>query len=173
MKLEMVHYPVKNNIMSKKPVVLKRPNYSIEVAYSKKAIKDKLMKFISKSGDEFVISAEEMTSILIGQVNTEVLEATFVDTEKINIVEVGRQLECVLDKDMKKGEKIRINYTHPLPIEFALIEESMKIAKINMDAPAFTLTKDYIKKVRNKITPEMENFSKTFYKSFKNLKENN
>jgi hypothetical protein len=85
------------------------------------------------------------------------------------VVEVGRQIQCVLDKDYQKGQVININYVHPYPIEFAIIEEAAKIAKINMDAPAFTLTAEYIKEVENKIKPEMEKYIETFYKSFKNL----
>lgn len=157
----------------RKPIELKKDNYTIQVNWSKEAKKKKLMKFISKSGDEFVISAEEMTSILVGQVNSETLEATFVESDRINVVEVGRQLECVLDKDMKKGEKIRLNYTHPYPIEFALIEEAAKIAKINKDVPAVTLTKEYIDEVKSKLKPEMTEYIEKFYKSFKNLKEKN
>ena len=158
----------KNNM--KKPVELKKKDYTIQVGYSKKAIKNKLMKFISKSGDEFEISAEEMSTILVGQVNSDTLEATFVETEKVNVVEVGRQLECVLDKDMKKGEKININYTHPYPLEFALIEEAYKIAKINKDVPALMLSKKYINEVKSKLKPEMTDYIRKFYKSFKNLK---
>lgn len=152
------------------PKEIKRDKYTVQIGYSKKAIEEKLLKFISKSGDEFEISAEELSSMLIGGVNAETLEATFVNSDKINVVEVGRQLECVLDKDMKKGEKININYIHPYPVEFALIEQAWGIAKINMDVPAFTLTKEYIADVRAKIKPEQENFLKKFYKSFKNLK---
>lgn len=154
----------------KKPIELKRDNYTIQVNWSREAKKKKLMKFISKNGDEFVISAEEMASILVGQVNSETIAATFVESEKVNVVEVGRQLECVLDKDMKRGEKIRLNYTHPYPIEFALIEEAYKIAKINKDVPALTITKEYIDEVKSKIKPEMTKYIDRFYKSFKNLK---
>jgi len=155
------------------PKEIKRDKYTVQIGYSKKAIEEKLLKFISKSGDEFEISAEELSSMLIGGVNAETLEATFVNSDKINVVEVGRQLECVLDKDMKVGEKIRMNYIHPYPVEFALIEQAWGIAKINMDVPAFTLTKEYIADVRAKIKPEQENFLKKFYKSFKNLKLKN
>ena len=152
------------------PKEIKKKNYIVQIGYSEKAKKEKLLKFISKSGDEFEISAEELSSMLIGGVNSDTLEATFVESDKINVVEVGRQLQCVLDKDMKKGEKININYVHPYPVEFAVIEQSYKIAKINMDVPALTLTKEYIKDVISKVKPEQENFLKKFYKSFKNLK---
>jgi hypothetical protein len=153
----------------KKPIELKRENYTIQVGYSPEASAKKLMKFISKSGDEFEISAEEMSSILVGQVNSNTLEATFVESDKINVVEVGRQLQCVLDKDMKKGEKININYTHPYPLEFALIEEAYKIAKIDEKVPKVLLTKEYIDSVKAQLKPAMTDYINKFYKSFKNL----
>jgi len=148
---------------------IKRKDYTVQIGYSEKAKKDKLLKFIPKDG-AFEISAEELASMLIGGVNSDTLKATFVEHDKINVVEVGRQLQCVLDKDMKKGDKININYTHPYPVEFAVIEQVYGIAKINMDVPALTLTKKYIQEVRAKIKPAQEKFLKKFYKSFKNLK---
>ena len=148
---------------------IKKDNYTVQIGYSEEAKKKKLLKFISKSGDEFEISAEELSSMLIGGVNQDTLEATFVESDKINVVEVSRQLECVLDKDMEKGEKININYVHPYPIEFALIEQVAGIAKINEDAPMITLTKKYIDEVRAKLKPEQQEYIEKFYKSFKNV----
>ena len=153
-----------------KPVQLKKDNYTIQVNYSPEAKAKKLMKFITKSGDEFEISAEEMSSILIGQVNQNTLEATFVESDKINVVEVGRQLKCVLDKDMKKGQEININYTHPYPLEFALIEEAYKIAKINKDVPVYVLTKEFLDEFQKKLKPDMTEYINKFYKSFKQVK---
>ncbi len=148
---------------------IKKKGYTVQIGYSKKAKEKKLMKFITKSGDSFEISAEEMSSMLIGGVNSNTLEATFVESDRINVVEVGRQIQCVLEKDFKKGEIININYTHPYPLEFALIEQAYKIAKIDMSIPAKVLTQEYIKKVKSQLKPEMTNFITKFYKSFKNL----
>jgi len=149
----------------------KHKGFTVQVGYSKEAIEKKLIKFITtKNGDEFEISAEEMSSMLIGGVNSNTLEATFVESDRISVVEVGRQLECVLDKDMKKDEKINLNYTHPYPLEFALIEEAYKIAKVDMDIPKIELTPEYIATVREKVSPEQESYTNKFYKSFKNLK---
>jgi len=148
---------------------IKKKDFTIQVGYSKEAKEKKLIKFISKSGDEFEIPAEEMAEMLIGGVNSNTLEATFVESDRINVVEVGRQLEAVLDKDMKKGEKIRMNYTHPYPVEFAIIEQVWGIAKINEDVPVMTLTKEYIDKVKKKLKPEQKEFIEKFYKSFKNV----
>jgi hypothetical protein len=156
-----------------KPIELKKENYTVQINYSPEAVEKKLMKFITnKSGDEFEISASELSSMLIGGVNSEVLEATFVESDRINVVEVARQLQCELTEDMKKGQKININYVHPYPIEFALIEQVYGIAKVNMDVPVFSLTEDYIEATREKLKPEHEKFLNTFYKSFKNVNLN-
>jgi hypothetical protein len=150
---------------------LEKKDYVVQIGYSDEAKEKKLMKFITtKSGDEFEISAEELSSMLIGGVNSEVLEATYVESERINVVEVGRQLQCILDKDMKKGEKININYAHPYPLEFALIEQAYGIAKIDEKIPKVELTKEYLEEYRKKLTPEMSKFTKKFYEGFKNLK---
>ncbi len=153
----------------KKAVEMKKEKFTLQVNYNEEAIEKKLMKFITPSGDEFTISAEEMATILVGQVNSEVIAATFVETDRVNVVEVERQIAVRCDRDFKKGEEIRLNYVHPYPIEFALIEEAAKIAKIRMDVPAFTLTKEYIDAVREKITPEQNKFVTAFYQFFKNL----
>lgn len=153
----------------KKAIEMKKEKYTIQVNYSDDAIEKKLMKFITPSGDEFEISAEEMSSILVGQVNAETLSATFVESERVNVVEVSRQIRVVADRDIKKGQEIRLEYKHPYPVEFALIEEAMKIAKINKDVKVFELTAEYIDAVRKKITPNQEKFINSFYKFFKNL----
>ncbi len=156
--------------MSKQAVKLEKEKYTLHVNYSDEAIEKKLMRFVTPSGDEFEISADEMSTILIGQVNSELVEATFVESDRVAVVEVMRQIRCVADRDIAAGEEIRLDYTHPYPVEFALIEEAAKIAKINMDVPAIVLTVDYINSVREKLTPKQHRFVELVYKFFKNLK---
>lgn len=155
--------------MSKKPVKMVKKDFTIEVNYSPEAAEKKLMKFSTPSGDEFVISAEEMSTILIGQVNSQLVEATFVESDRVNVVEVERQINARAERDIKKGEEIRLTYYHPYPVEFALIEEAMNLAKIRKDVPVFTLTADYIKSVKEKTTPEQYKFVEMIYQFFKGL----
>ncbi len=156
--------------MAKKPVEMKKEKYTLQVNYSEDAVEKKLMKFITPSGDEFEISAEEMATILVGQVNSETIEATFVESDRVNVVDVTRQIRARADRDIKAGEEIRLDYTHPYPVEFAIIEEAAKLAKIRMDRPRYELTVDYINEVRSKITPEQKKFSEFIFQFFKNLK---
>ena len=104
--------------------------------------------------------------------NSELIAASFVESDRVNVVEVTRQIRVRLDKDFKKGDEIRLDYVHPYPVEFALIEEAAKLAKINMDTPAFTLTVDYINSVKDKITPKQRKFVDLIYAFFKNLRPN-
>jgi hypothetical protein len=154
---------------SNKAVELKQKDYTIAVKYSPEAIEKKMMKFTTPGGESFEITADEMLSILMEQVNQDTLSPAFVEMDRVNVVEVSRQLEVQLTEDMKAGQKIRLNYNHPYPVEFALIEEAMKIAKIKMDVPMTTLTIEYLDSVRAKIKPIQESFMKKFYSSFKNL----
>ena len=154
---------------SKEGLKAEKETYTVEVKYSKESIKNKLVKFTAKKGNSFEISADDLINILVNQVNTKTLSPAFLDVEKVDVVEVGRQLSCQLTEDMKKGQVININYTHPYPIEFALLEEAHKIAKINMDIPRITITKKYLDTVRAKLKPEQSEYIEKFYKSFKNV----
>lgn len=159
--------------MEKKPIELKKDTYTIQVNYSEDAIAKKLMKFITPGGEEFEISAEEMSTILIGQVHSDLIEATFVESDRVNVVEVLRQIRVRADRDIKKGEEIRIDYTHPYPIEFAIIEEAARVAIINRNVPVRELTIEYINAVKQKITPKQRKFSELVWKFFKDLKPGN
>lgn len=152
-----------------KGIILKKPTYSIEVKYSDEAIKNKLLRFTATAGEPFELSAEELISILVNQVNTDTLLPTFVDVEKVNVVQVMRQIKCILNDDMKKGQEISINYTHPYPLEFAILEEAYKIALIEQKDGVRELTKEFIDEVKAKIQPSMDEFIKKFYKGHKQI----
>lgn len=162
--------PAQEDTLGKKPVELKKEKYTIRVNYSPEAIEKKLMQFVTPNGDTFEISAGEMSTILIGQVNSDLVEATFVESDRVNVVDVTRQIRARADRDIKKGEEIRLDYTHPYPIEFAIIEEAAKLAIINKDVPVRELTVEYINQVKEKITPKQRKFVDLIYKFFKNLR---
>ncbi len=158
--------------MSTQGMKLEKENFTIEVKYSEEAIAKKLIKFTVTKGNEIVLTADEIISMLVNQVNSEVLSAAFVEIDRVNVVEVGRQIKCVADRDIWKGETININYSHPYPIEFAIIEEAWKIAQINKDTKVTELTVEYLDEVKKKITPSMVDYTQKFYKSFNSLNLN-
>lgn len=146
----------------------KKEGYTVEVKYSPEAIEKKLIRFTTDNGDQIVLSAEEIISMLVGQVNMETLAPMFVDTEKINVVQVQRQLKVRLDEDMKKGQEINLNYEHPYPLEFALVEEIYKIAKIK-GLEATVLTKEFIEETKGQLQESHQKFVKNFYKTHKQI----
>lgn len=158
--------------MKNKGLKLDKGNFTVEVKYSPQAVEKKLIRFTVKEGNEIVLTVDELVSMLVNQVNSEVLSATFVESDRINVVEVMRQITCELNRDYKKGEIININYTHPYPIEFALIESAWKIAQISKDTKVVELTSEYIEEVKKKIKPDMEKYIGKFYESFKSLNLN-
>ena len=156
-----------NDIMG---VVSQQKNYKIEVKYSPEAEKKKLIRFTMKGNHKsFEISADELIKLLVTQVNDDLIAPTFVETKRVNVVQVGRQFSAVLEKNMKKGEVIRINYAHPYPLEFALIEEAMKIAVVTPGIERTVLTKEFIDEVKAKLQPRMKEFTENFYQSFKQI----
>lgn len=161
-----------NETLEKKAVEKQFDGFKVQANYSPEAIKEKTLKFITPSGDTFEIKGDELATIMMGTVNSELIEAMFVESEKVNVVEVMRQVKVRADRDIKKGEEIRLEYTHPYPVEFALIEEAAKLAKIQMDVPMMELSVEYINATKEKITPKMRKFSDLFWSFFKNLKTN-
>lgn len=155
--------------MSDKGLKLEKENFIIEVKYSPEAIEKKLVKFTVTKGTEIVLSADEIISMLVNQVNSELLSASFVETQKINVVRVSRQLKCKLERDFKKGDVVNLTYVHPYPIEFAIIEEAFKIAKIQDGTKVFELTQEFLESVRKRITPKMVDYTKKVYESFNSL----
>ncbi len=149
-----------------------KEGYEVHVNYDEDSIEKKLMKFVPVGGEPFVISADEMMSILVGQVNAEQLSAAFVESDRIQVVDVMRQIRVRADRNIKKGEEIRLDYYHPYPLEFAVIEEAAKLAKIQMDVPMMELTVDYIKAAKGKTLPEQKRYIDFFYKFFSSLKSN-
>ncbi len=158
------------DVPENKGVKLDKGTFTVEVKYSPEAVEKKLVKFTVNEGKEIVLTADELVSMLVNQVNSETLSAAFVETDRINVVEVSRQLQCVLDRDFKKGETININYSHPYPVEFALIEEGWKIANLKKDTKVTELTAEYLEKVKLSIKPHMVDYMKKFYKGFKTVK---
>lgn len=149
---------------------LKTEDYTIQINYSDEASDKKLMKFIPAEGKkEFVISAEEMISMLVNQVSMKELQPTFVDSEKIQIVSVHRQIKAVLNRDFKQGEEVRIEYVHPYPLEYAILEKIYGYASVEEGVKFIELTNEKIEEIKKKIKPEMEDFTKKFYSAIKGL----
>lgn len=156
--------------IDKKGFISKKEDYSVSIKYNKKAIDKKLVKFSFTGKKDFEISVDSLIELITQYVNSKDLGPLFVDTEKINIVYVKRQMKARLDRDFKAGEEISLEYSHPYPLEFALIEEGFKIAKVENEKGMIEITPEVIKKAMDsKNKKENDGFLKKFYQTFKNI----
>lgn len=154
---------------NKKGLISEKKNYTVELKYSSKAERDQLIRFTAKEGNSFEISAPQIVELVSQYINGKDLEPVFVDTERIKVVYVTRQMEATLDRDFKAGETIRIGYQHPYPIEFAIIEEGMKLAQIDPNREGFIVTPELLKQVKRNTPEASKNFIQKFFQSFKNI----
>ena len=140
-----------------------KDNYIVEAKYSPKAIENELVKFTVTKGKSFEISVIEL---LATGVNKEKLAPLFVNTEQVDMVYVKRQLHGKASKTIEAGGEITLEYVHPYPVEFAILEEAYQIAQIDMNVPKTTITMEYLAEVKEKINPKSEEFLKASYRSF-------
>lgn len=158
-----------SNEQDSRAMVADKGDYKVIVRYSDEAIAKKLIKFETKSGDSFEVPVEQMIELVSHYVNGEDLAPMLVDTERIKVVYVKRHIIGTLTEDKKKGENISFQYSHPYPLEFAIIEEGFKIAEIQTDREGFIVTPELLKQVKRETPLASENFVRKFYKAFKNI----
>lgn len=157
-----------NKVEDKKGFKSVQDGYTVEIKYNDESKNKKLIKF-SVGESSFEISTEKLIELVSHYVNGEELAPMFVDNERINIVYVKRQIQARLDKDFKEGDILNFEYSHPYPLEFAILEEASKLALIEKDREGVIVTPELIKRVKDAMPSQNENFIKKFYESFKNL----
>ncbi len=150
-------------------MISEKKGYTVELKYSPKAERDQLIRFTAKEGNTFEITAPQIVELVSQYINGKDLAPVFVDTERIKVVYVKRQFEAKLDRDWKAGETIRIGYEHPHPLEFAIIEEGMKLLEIDSSREGFIVTPELLKQVKRNTPQASKNFIQKFYESFKNI----
>jgi uncharacterized membrane protein YfhO len=159
---------LKTSSENKKEVVgfkSEQKDYTVEIKYSQEAIDKKLIRFTPKKGKAFEVTADQMIELLAQNVNQTQLQPVYVDTEKIDMVYVKRQFIGKASKSIPEGEEIRLDYVHPYPLEFAILEEAYNIAQIDTNIPRIPLTFEYIKEIKSKISPKNNDFLKSSYRS--------
>lgn len=132
-------------------------DYRIEIKYNKKAREENLVKFIVKSGDTIEIPAGALAEVL-AQISTEIASPGLVDRKVVQMIKVNRTIKGVLDRDMKKGQEININYSHMHPIEFAIAEEAERLCKIPDDIKE--LNKKALERAAKRVTKKQKEFIK-------------
>ena len=123
----------------KKGFIFNGPDFSVAIKYSDKAIKNDIIKIIPKDGRPFEILTNDFVSLLAKHVNFATLSPAFVHNKMIKMIQVTRNIQLTVNRDIKEGETISIPFTHMHPIEFALAEEALGVAAISETVKAINV----------------------------------
>ena len=147
----------------RKGQVSHKKDYSVVVRYSDNAIKNDLIKFIPKSKKPFVIQLGEMVDLLSKFVSQDVLAPTLMDNKVVNMIKVQRALVFTPNKDINAGETINIPFEHMMPIEYAIAEEAVGVAKIS--DKVVTINDKLLQQAKKRVDDRVKDFAKASYES--------
>lgn len=159
------------NKQNRKGLIQHKPDYSVMIRYSKKAEDGKLIKIIPKKGKPIEISTKDLVSLLAEHVNFDILAPAFVESKKINMIRVTRNVTLVPNSDIKAGQTVHIPFTHMVPIEFAIAEEAIGVALIG-DKVKEINSKEYAE-AKLRVDAGVENYTQEQYRSMLNKASNN
>ena len=151
--------------------IYKSPDFSVAIKYSDKANKEGLIKFIPKGGKPFEISSESLVSLLANHVNANQLKPAIVHNDMIRMIQVQRTISFTPNKDIKAGETVYIPYKHMHPIEFAIAEEALGVAKIPTEVKFVNMPQ--YREANKRVTAQVQKFADEQYQAFiKKLQDN-
>lgn len=108
--------------------------FSVSANYNKEAKRDKILKFKTKRFDEeFEITLGDVVNLCVTFFNQEDAAPLRFKHSVVKMTNVERQLVLTPERDIKAGEELRLSYSHPMPLEWAIAEEAAK--RLSVDAP--------------------------------------
>ena len=146
-----------------KGFIARKPGYSVAIKYSKDAIKKNLIKFIPNQGKPFEVSVGELIDLLAKHVSTELLTPALMDNKIVKMIKVQRAITLQTSRDIKTGEIINIPFEHMMPIEYAIAEEALGVAKISDKVQ--TLNNRELLNAKRRVNEEVMRFSQAAYET--------
>lgn len=140
-----------------------KPDYSVLVRYSKNAIENNLIKFVTKKGETFEVQLGEMIDLLSKFVSSDVLAPTLMDNKVVNMIKVQRALQFIPNKDIKAGELVNIPFEHMMPVEYAIAEEALGVSKMTDEIK--TINHKQLAQAERRVDDAVREFSKAAYES--------
>jgi len=140
-----------------------RPDYTVVVRYSDNAIKNNLIKFITKKGESFEVQLGDMVDLLSKFVSQEILAPTLMDNKVVNMIKVQRALQFIPNKDIKAGELVNIPFEHMMPVEYAIAEEALGVSVIPDKIK--TINHKALQQAQKRVQDGVKEFSRAAYES--------
>lgn len=110
--------------------VAHKEGYKVEIGYSRRAVTKELIRLVIKKGDSVELSIRELVDLVAHHFNKKRISPLIVQNNVIRMTEVTRTIQGTLNKDMKAGEPIVLQYKHLIPYDFAVAEEAMELCKV-------------------------------------------
>lgn len=161
---------MKKNKQKSKGYIYKGPEYSLMIKYSPKASREKLIKVIPKKGQPFEIKTESLVELISKHVNFETLAPAFIHNKKIEMIRVNRVITFTPNRDIKAGETVNIPFQHMMPIEFAIAEEALGVARI--DDNVKTINASVMKEATNRVNQSVQEYVMEQYRGLIKSNEN-
>lgn len=161
-----------NKKTKKKGFIQHKPEYSVMIKYSKKAEDGKIIKVVPKKGRPFEMSTKELVDLLAKHVNLEVLAPAFIHNKQINMVRVLRNITFTPNKDLKAGETVYVPFQHMMPIEFAIAEEALGVARF--DDKVLKVNEKEFEEAKKRVDESVRQYAQEQYKAMieKHLQNN-
>ena len=99
-------------------------DFVLELNYSKKASKDRLIRFTPQNGTPFEVGADALCNFVFEKFNQKELGLALsqVGVDTIQIVEAQKQVVFKAEEDIPKGKEVLVTFKQWLPYVFATIE---------------------------------------------------
>lgn len=112
------------------------------------AAKNKSLIRITEGDKKIIFSLNDFIGFVASHYNSSVTAPMIVNNDMVQLVEVMRQLKFKADRDIKEGEEFNVNFTHVMPIEYAVAEHALNLCKINgEEVKVETITKEAYEKM--------------------------
>lgn len=159
------------NKTKRKGFIQHKPEYSVMIKYSKKAEDGKIIKVVPKKGKPFEMSTKELVDLLAKHVNFDVLAPAFIHNKQINMIRVLRNVTFTPNKDLKAGETVHIPFQHMMPIEFAIAEEALGVARF--DDKVVKINEKEFNEAKKRVDESVQHYAQEQYKAFLEKQLNN
>lgn len=143
----------------KEALVSEQDGFDIVIKWDAEARLNNLIKIVPHKGTkEIIISADLMTNTIIDNFSINHMYAMDTKVKQIDTIEVERTIKGVCEKDFKKGDEITFNYRHVLPLEYAIVEEAERLARISGEGVR-TVTREELDKAALNIRDSVREFN--------------
>lgn len=126
--------------------------FAVTANYSKTAKRDKTLKFKThKFKEEFEISLGDVVNLCIKFFTQEDAAPLRFKHNVVKMTNVERTLVLTPERDIAAGEQVNLNFTHPMPLEWAIAEQAAGRLSIEVPNKYFELSEQDYKKLEKEI----------------------